>query len=90
MEIFKKEGLPYIDLGLVPLMLADEIEPQESRPLRKIVGLLHEKGNYFYNFKGLEFAKGRFQCKVGKNYCCHKNSAPLISLLALLGMAGII
>lgn len=90
MEIFKKEGLPYLDLGLVPLMLADEIESQESRALRRIVGLIHEQGNSFYNFKGLEFAKGRFHGKVDKNYCCHKRSAPLFSLLALLRMTGVV
>ena len=40
--------------------------------------------------EGLEFAKGRFQGTVGKNYCCHKRSTPLISLLALLGMTGVV
>ncbi len=90
MEIFKQEGIPYMDLGLVPLMVADEIEPQESKMLRKITGLIHEKGNFLFNFKGLEFAKGRFQGTVGRNYCCHRRSTPLISLLALLRMTGII
>ncbi|MCK7506967.1 MAG: DUF2156 domain-containing protein [Desulfobacterales bacterium] len=90
MEIFKKEGLPYLDLGLVPLMVADEIEPQESRVVRRIISLIHENGNFLFNFKGLEFAKGRFQGTVGKNYCCHKRSTPLFSLLALMGMTGVV
>jgi phosphatidylglycerol lysyltransferase len=90
MEIFKKEGLPYLDLGLVPLMVADEIEPQESRVVRRIINLVHENGNFLFNFKGLEFAKGRFQGTVGKNYCCHKRSTPLFSLLALMGMTGVV
>ncbi len=90
MEIFKQEGLPYLDLGLVPLMLANDIEPQESKPLRKIMALIYENGNSLFNFKGLEFAKERFQGTVGKNYCCHKRSAPMFSLLALMKMTGVV
>ncbi len=90
MEIFKSEGVPYLDLGLVPLMLADELELQESKILRKIMSVIHAKGNFLFNFKGLEFAKGRFQGTVGKNYCCHKRAMPMYSLLAVLGMTGVV
>ena len=89
MDIFRQEGVPYLDLGLVPLMLADEIEPQESKILRRIMALIHEKGNSLFNFKGLEFAKSRFHGRVDKNYCCHIRPLPLFSLLALIRMTGV-
>jgi phosphatidylglycerol lysyltransferase len=90
MDVFKAEGLPFLDLGLVPLMLADDMEPCESKPLRKIMALIYEHGNALFNFKGLQFAKERFQGKVEKNYCCHKRSLPLWSLVALMKMTGVV
>jgi len=90
MEVFKAEGVEYLDLGLVPLMLANEIEPQESRLLRMTMGVIRERMDFLYNFKGLEFAKSRFQGKVEKTYCCHRNAMPGLAMTAMFRLTRII
>ncbi|MEW9900179.1 DUF2156 domain-containing protein [Chitinivorax sp. PXF-14] len=90
MEVFRSEGVPYVDLGLVPLMLADDYEPQESKILRKMMAVIRERGDMLYNFKGLEFAKARFNGVVEKTYCCHRNALPGLAMVAMFRLTRII
>ncbi|WP_020405935.1 DUF2156 domain-containing protein [Hahella ganghwensis] len=90
MEVFKEEGVTYLDLGLVPLMLTRETEPQESRLLKKLLHMVYEKGNFLYNFKGLEFTKTRFRGEVFKTYCCHSKPLPMIEFLAMFKLTRLI
>ncbi|WP_026075626.1 DUF2156 domain-containing protein [Noviherbaspirillum massiliense] len=90
MEVFKAEGVEYIDLGLVPLMLANGVEPQESRLLRTMMAVIRERMDFLYNFKGLEFAKSRFQGVVEKTYCCHRNAIPALAMTAMFRLTRII
>lgn len=90
MEVFKEEGVPYLDLGLIPLSLHPETEHQESRLLKKIMHGVYEKGNFLYNFKGLEFTKSRFRGEVFKTYCCHRRSIPAIEFLAMFKLTRLI
>ncbi|WP_421868314.1 DUF2156 domain-containing protein [Marinobacter adhaerens] len=83
MEVFKAEGVPYLDLGLIPLSLDPATEHQESRLLKRLLHGLYEKGNFLYNFKGLEFTKSRFRGDNFKTYCCHKRSIPALEFLAM-------
>jgi lysylphosphatidylglycerol synthetase-like protein (DUF2156 family) len=89
-DVFKLEGVPCLDLGLVPLMLATDIEPQESLLLRKTMGVIRERMDFLYNFKGLEFAKSRFQGDVEKTYCCHRGRLPALAMTALFRLTRII
>ena len=90
MEVFKAEGVEYMDLGLTPLMLSDEVEAQESRPLRLIQNRIYAWGNSLYNFQGLEFAKSRFQGQVVKSYFCHRNRLPGLAILAMFRLTRLI
>ncbi len=90
MDVFKAEGVEYMDLGLIPLMLADEIEPQESKALRMVQSKIYAWGNSLYNFKGLGFAKSRFQGEIVKTYCCHRNALPSIAMLAMFRLTRLI
>ncbi len=90
MEVFKAEGVPYLDLGLVPLMLADGVEQQESKLLRSTMSVIRERMDFLYNFKGLEFAKSRFQGVVEKTYCCHRNAMPGLAMFAMFRLTRII
>jgi phosphatidylglycerol lysyltransferase len=83
MEVFKVEGVPNLDLGLIPLSLDPATEHQESRLLKRLLHGLYEKGNFLYNFKGLEFTKSRFRGDNFKTYCCHKRSIPALEFLAM-------
>ncbi|WP_449286337.1 DUF2156 domain-containing protein [Marinobacter sp. PE14] len=83
MDVFKAEGVPYLDLGLIPLSLDSATEHQESRLLKSLLHGLYEKGNFLYNFKGLEFTKSRFRGEKFKTYCCHKRSIPALEFLAM-------
>lgn len=90
MEIFKAEGVEYMDMGLIPLMLSEEIESQESTALRLIQKKIYAWGNSLYNFKGLEFAKSRFQGEVVKTYTCHRNFLPGVAMLAMFRLTRLI
>lgn len=83
MDVFKAEGVPFLDLGLIPLSLDQATEHQESRLLKRIMHGLYEKGNFLYNFKGLEFTKSRFRGENFKTYCCHRRSLPALEFLAM-------
>ncbi|WP_431688371.1 DUF2156 domain-containing protein [Hahella sp. NBU794] len=83
MDVFKQEGVPYLDLGLIPLMLSADDEVQEAKLLKKMLRLVYAKGNFLYNFKGLEFTKTRFRGEVEKTYCCHHKATPLLEFFCM-------
>lgn len=83
MEVFRAEGVPYLDLGLIPLSLDKATEAQESRLLKRLLHTVYEKGNFLYNFKGLEFTKSRFRGDSFKTYCCHRRAIPALEFLAM-------
>ncbi|MBZ2167330.1 DUF2156 domain-containing protein [Marinobacter sp. F4216] len=90
MEVFKAEGVPFVDLGLIPMSLDSTTEHQESRILKKLEHLVYEKGNFLYNFKGLEFTKSRFRGEQFKTYCCHKRALPALEFLAMFRLTRLI
>ncbi|GAA3951990.1 DUF2156 domain-containing protein [Allohahella marinimesophila] len=90
MEQFKAEGVPFLDLGLVPLMFDGPDEPQESKLLKKALRLTYEKGNFLYNFKGLEFTKSRFRGDVHRIYTCHRRGIPALEFLTVFKLARLI
>lgn len=90
MEVFKAEGVEYLDMGLMPLALADELEPQESKALRVVQKIILAWGNSLYNFKGLAFAKSRFQGRIEKTYCCHRNRFPGFAMFAMFRLTRLI
>jgi lysylphosphatidylglycerol synthetase-like protein (DUF2156 family) len=66
------------------------IEPQESTLLRATMGVIRERMDFLYNFKGLEFAKSRFQGRIEKTYCCHRNAMPALAMTAMFRLTRII
>jgi lysylphosphatidylglycerol synthetase-like protein (DUF2156 family) len=90
METFKSEGIEYLDLGLMPLMLSDSLEHHESKPLRAVQQQILKWGNSLYNFKGLGFAKSRFQGRIEKTYCCHRSRFPAFAMFAMFRLTRLI
>jgi lysylphosphatidylglycerol synthetase-like protein (DUF2156 family) len=90
LAVFKEEGVPFVDLGLVPLQMGAGVEPQESRLLRATMGVIRERMDFLYNFKGLEFAKSRFQGRIEKTYCCHRRAMPALAMTAMFRLTRII
>jgi len=90
LAVFREEGVPYVDLGLVPLQMDGGVEPQESRLLRATMSLIRERMDFLYNFKGLEFAKSRFQGRIEKTYCCHRSAMPALAMTAMFRLTRII
>jgi lysylphosphatidylglycerol synthetase-like protein (DUF2156 family) len=90
LAVFKEEGVPCVGLGLVPLQVDAQIEPQESRLLRASMAVIRERMDFLYNFKGLEFAKSRFQGRIEKTYCCHRNAMPALAMTAMFRLTRII
>lgn len=90
LAVFREEGVPFVDLGLVPLQMDPAIEPQESRLLRATMSVIRERMDFLYNFKGLEFAKSRFQGRIARTYCCHRNAMPALAMTAMFRLTRII
>jgi lysylphosphatidylglycerol synthetase-like protein (DUF2156 family) len=90
MEVFKKEGVKYLFLGLCPMMVGDEDQPYESGIVKSIVRLLYKYGNLLYSFKGLYFTKSRFDGTDCKTFCSHQKKLPVKGFLTLFKMANII
>jgi lysylphosphatidylglycerol synthetase-like protein (DUF2156 family) len=90
MEVFKSEGVEYLDMGLMPLMLSDELAHHESKPLRAMQNQILKWGNSLYNFKGLGFAKSRFQGRIEKTYCCHRSRFPGLAMFAMFRLTRLI
>jgi lysylphosphatidylglycerol synthetase-like protein (DUF2156 family) len=90
LAVFREEGVAYVDLGLVPLQVDAQLEPQESRLLRATMAVIRERMDFLYNFKGLEFAKSRFQGRLEKTYCCHRNAMPALAMTAMFRLTRII
>lgn len=90
MAVFKSEGVPFLDLGLIPLSLDKTAEHQESRLLKRILHGLYDHGNFLYNFKGLEFTKSRFRGQSFKTYCCHRRSLPALEFLAMFKLTRVL
>lgn len=90
MEVFKQEGVEYLDLGLVPLHFEGENKPFELTSIKRILQWVSEKCNFLYNFKGLAFTKSRFNGLVEPTYCCHRSPAPLIETLAIFNATRLI
>lgn len=90
LAVFQEEGVSYVDLGLVPLQVDAALEPQESRVLRATMSVIRERMDFLYNFKGLEFAKSRFQGRIEKTYCCHRNALPALAMTAMFRLTRII
>ncbi len=90
MSVFKAEGVPFLDLGLIPLALDKAPEDQESRLLKRILHGLYDRGNFLYNFKGLEFTKSRFRGASFKTYCCHRRSLPALEFLAMFKLTRVL
>lgn len=83
MEVFQAEGVPCLDLGLVPLYFTEADEPCESRVLKWAQKLVWEKGNFLYNFKGLAFTKSRFRGETFSIYNCHPKAFPALDFIAM-------
>ena len=90
MEVFKAEGVPFLDLGLIPLSLDAVTEHQESRLLKRLLHVVYDKGTFLYNFKGLEFTKSRFRGEGFKTYCCHRRAIPALEFLAMFKLTRLI
>lgn len=90
MEVFQQEGIPYLDLGLIPLSVHDDTGPHESRLLKSLFRKVYEHGTMFYNFKGLDFTKSRFRGDVEKTYCCHRPALPMLEFLAVFKLTRLI
>lgn len=90
METFKKEGVPYLYLGISPAVVDDQDKACESKLFKFFVRQLYKYGNMFYSFKGLHFTKSRFQGKEVKTFCAHSGMLPTRAFLTVFHMCNII
>jgi lysylphosphatidylglycerol synthetase-like protein (DUF2156 family) len=90
LDVFKKEGLEFLHLGITPLIKKEKQEEQESKMLQFLIVKIYQSCSFFYNFKGLEFAKSRFDGEKKKVYYCHVHKLPLLSMTRLFRLTGMI
>ena len=90
LEVFRKERVECMHLGLCPAVVDDNDMPGESVIIKKIIRLLYRYGNWIFSFKGLYFTKTRFDGVESKTFCAHKEWFPIKSFLTLFRLANII
>ncbi len=83
MDIFKKEGIEQIHLGLSAFAVSDTNSYYEAGIPKKLVRFLYQHGNMMYSFKGIHFTKSRFRGKEYKTFCSHKGKLPFREILTL-------
>lgn len=90
MEIFKREGIKYMHLGLCPLAADEKDMPCESRILKNINRHLYNHGNWIFSFKGLYFSKSRFGGTNSRIFGGTKERLPVRAFLALMRLCNVI
>jgi lysylphosphatidylglycerol synthetase-like protein (DUF2156 family) len=90
LEVFRKEGVTCMHLGLCPAVVDEKDLPGESIIVKKIIRLLYSCGNSIFSFKGLYFTKTRFGGVENRTFCAHKEMLPIKSFLTLFRLANII
>ncbi len=97
-QIFRTEGLQYINLGLSPLILSNNSESYESEKLRYVLKLIRKYGKNWYNYNGINYTKSRFvdesaKAHEGSTYpvfLCHKTPLPLFQVTAIFKASNVI
>ena len=89
MDVFKREGVRWLELGLSPMVLGEEPQRFESRMLRSAFRLVYRYGRH-YNFKGLYFTKTRFGGDWTPAYYCHRSALPVSDLARLTALTGLL
>lgn len=89
-EVFRAEGVRYVELGHMPLSLDPVREPGESVPLRRTFEAFRRHGRFVYDFGKLEFTKRRFRGQLVKTYLGHRTALPLWMVPPLLRLSGVV
>lgn len=90
MDVFKKEGIKELHLGLCPLVTDDTLMPCESGVLKMLNRLLYNHANWIFSFKGLYFTKSRFGGVDRKIFGGTRDQLPLRGFFTLLKMCEIL
>ena len=90
MDVFKGEGIEYLDMGLIPLLLDERMETRESAALRLVLDAILRWGHSLYNFRGVAFAKSRFDGELRKSYFCHRQPLPALAATAMFRLTRLI
>lgn len=90
MEVFRREGIRLVNLGLSPLVLDKTDLACESRPFKECLRKIYRYGNRFYNFPGIHFTKSRFGGQEQKVYFCHRRKLPLMEALAIFRLSEVL
>ncbi len=83
MDVFKKEGIEQIHLGLSPFSVSDADSHFEAGLPKKMVRFLYQHGNRIYSFKGMHFTKSRFRGTEFRTFCAHKGKLPFREIMTL-------
>ncbi|MDM8006232.1 MAG: DUF2156 domain-containing protein [Phycisphaerae bacterium] len=89
-ERFKEEGAEILNLGLSPLATDNGTPRSESRLVTRGLDLLFERGNRFYNFKGVSFTKSRFCGTEVPVFFSHPNRYPFREILSVMSLSKVL
>ncbi len=90
MDVFKAEGIKRLDLGLIPMSMAEDDEKQESKWVKGAMRFCYKHGNFLYNFKGIEFTKSRFRGEIERTYICHRGAMPVFDFIGMFKILNVI
>ncbi len=89
-EIFKSEGIQFIDLGLSPLYNINDSNPTRRKAISAIFRYLFQHGNYFYNFKGLSEHKRQYHGHESQTYVALRSGWSLTALVKAFSLMNLI
>ncbi|MGQ9651165.1 MAG: phosphatidylglycerol lysyltransferase domain-containing protein [Phycisphaerae bacterium] len=89
-ERFKDEGAEILNLGLSPLAVNNGTPRSESWLVTLGLDLLFERGNRFYNFKGVCFTKSRFCGSEIPVFFSHSNRYPFRQILSVMSLSNVL
>jgi phosphatidylglycerol lysyltransferase len=87
MDIFKKEGIEQIHLGLSAFAVNETNSYFEADIPKKLVRFLYQHGNMIYSFKGIHFTKSRFRGTEYRTFCSHKSKLPFREIITLFKLS---
>ena len=87
-ELFRSEGVEWIDLGLNPMVLNNTAKPFENKLVRSVFHLVYRFGRH-YNFQGLHFTKTRFGGDWEPTFYCHQKTVQLADMGRMAGLVGL-
>lgn len=89
-EMFKSEGIQFVDLGLSPLYNIHDSYPKRRKIVSVIFKNIFQYGNNFYNFRGLSEHKRQYHGHESEVYVAIRSGWSITALVKAFSLMNLI